>query len=292
MKRFRTPAIGAILAFAFLIVLGSRTSDTPTPPTASTENANAASSETQSNRTQAETAAIKTSISDPEGTAEKIAGEYGTVTKVVDGDTIDVLIGGAIKRVRYIGIDTPETVDPRKPVQCMGKEASSRNSELVLGKEVRLVTDVTDADRYGRLLRYVYQGDAFVNETLVREGFAKVYTYPPDVHFIPLFLEAERDARENGRGLWSLCGESDTVSQPAQASQKQQSASAPEQPASGMTQGACMIKGNINAEGEKIYHLDHCGSYKATKIDEIQGEQWFCSEQDAIDAGWRKALNC
>ena len=91
------------------------------------------------------------------------------VSRIVDGDTIEL---GTGERVRYIGIDTPETVDPRKEVQCFGKEASAKNKELVEGKEVRLVKDVSDKDKYGRLLRYVYVGDVFVNEKLVSEGYA------------------------------------------------------------------------------------------------------------------------
>lgn len=97
------------------------------------------------------------------------------VTRVIDGDTIELENG---ERVRYIGIDTPETVDPRKPVQCFGVEASKKNKELVEKKQVWLVKDVTDRDRYGRPLRYVYLGDpensntVFVNLELVKEGFA------------------------------------------------------------------------------------------------------------------------
>jgi micrococcal nuclease len=125
------------------------------------------------------------------------------VSRVVDGDTIEL---GTGERVRYIGIDTPETVDPRKEVQCFGKEASVKNKELVEGKEVRLVKDVSDKDKYGRLLRYVYVGDVFVNEKLVSEGYARVATYPPDVAYAERFIEAERVARENKLGLWGGCG--------------------------------------------------------------------------------------
>lgn len=125
------------------------------------------------------------------------------VSRVVDGDTIEL---GTGERVRYIGIDTPETVDPRKEVQCFGKEASAKNKELVEGKEVRLVKDVSDKDKYGRLLRYVYVGDVFVNEKLVSEGYARVATYPPDVAYAERFIEVERVARENKLGLWGGCG--------------------------------------------------------------------------------------
>ena len=124
------------------------------------------------------------------------------VVRVIDGDTIE--IEGGIK-VRYIGIDTPETVDPRKPVQCFGKEASAKNEELVGGKEVKLEKDVSETDKYGRLLRYVWVGDLLVNEYLVKEGYAQVSTYPPDVKYQDRFLAAQKEARENNRGLWSAC---------------------------------------------------------------------------------------
>lgn len=122
------------------------------------------------------------------------------VARVVDGDTIKLEDG---RTVRYIGIDTPETVDPRRPVGCFGKEASVKNKELVSHGDVRLERDVSDTDKYGRLLRYVYAGDVFVNEFLVREGYARASSYPPDVKYQDVFREAEREAREAKRGLWA-----------------------------------------------------------------------------------------
>ena len=132
------------------------------------------------------------------------------VTKVIDGDTIELENG---QKVRYIGIDTPETVDPRRKVECFGKEASDKNKELVLNKRVQLVKDVSETDKYGRLLRYVYVNDPsidsgqviFVNNTLVREGFANASTYPPDVKFALQFKKAEEEARAQGKGLWGSC---------------------------------------------------------------------------------------
>lgn len=124
------------------------------------------------------------------------------VTRVIDGDTIEI-DGG--KKVRYLGIDTPETVDPRKPVQCFGIEASNANKKLVLGKRVKLEKDISETDKYGRLLRYVYVDDIFVNDYLVRNGYAYAVTFPPDVKYQQQFLEAQKEARENKRGLWSAC---------------------------------------------------------------------------------------
>ncbi len=128
------------------------------------------------------------------------------VTRVVDGDTIDVEIKGKIERVRYIGIDTPETVDPRKPVQCFGVEASKKNKELVEGKMVRLEKDITDRDRYKRLLRYIWLGDTLINQMLVEQGFAASYSYPPDIKYQDKFVVAEKKAREDKLGLWTACG--------------------------------------------------------------------------------------
>lgn len=124
------------------------------------------------------------------------------VTRVIDGDTIELESG---QKVRYIGIDTPETVDPRKKVQCFGKEASDKNKELVLDKKVRLEKDVKDTDVYGRLLRYVYVNGEMVNLKLVEEGYAKADTVPPDIKNKDLFLQAERTARINNLGLWNSC---------------------------------------------------------------------------------------
>ena len=124
------------------------------------------------------------------------------VTRVIDGDTIIVLIDGEEKTVRYIGIDTPETVRQLKPVECFGQEASVRNKELVLGKMIRLIKDVSETDQYGRLLRYVYLDDEFINLSLVQGGFANAYSYPPDVKYTKLFKQAEQEARATKTGLW------------------------------------------------------------------------------------------
>jgi micrococcal nuclease len=139
-----------------------------------------------------------------------------TVTRVVDGDTIEVTItattsgpgagAAAIGQeydVRLIGIDTPESVKPGTPVECFAREASAAAKALLLGQEVRLVKDVEETDRYERLLRYVYIEDEMANARLVANGYAFAYTYPPNVRWSELFVELEREARENDRGLWS-----------------------------------------------------------------------------------------
>lgn len=126
------------------------------------------------------------------------------VLRVIDGDTIEVSLNGRSYTVRYIGVDTPETVDPNRPAQPFGIEASNKNKTLVAGKTVRLEKDVSETDRYGRLLRYVYVGNILVNAELVRLGYAQVATYPPDVKYQNLFLQLQSEAREANRGLWGL----------------------------------------------------------------------------------------
>lgn len=123
---------------------------------------------------------------------------------VIDGDTIEVSIDGKTYRVRYIGINAPETVAPNRPVEWMGPEASAANKALVEGETVYLEKDVSETDRYGRLLRYVFVGDVFVNAELVRQGYAQVVTYPPDVKYQSLLLQMQKEAREAGRGLWGV----------------------------------------------------------------------------------------
>jgi micrococcal nuclease len=124
------------------------------------------------------------------------------VSKVIDGDTIEITYKGKNYRVRYIGIDTPESVHPNRPVEPFGKEAAAKNKELVSGKEVYLIRDVSQTDKYGRLLRYVIADGIFVNYELVKQGYAYAVTYPPDVACAEAFLAAQRAAQAAGRGLW------------------------------------------------------------------------------------------
>ncbi len=127
------------------------------------------------------------------------------VTRVVDGDTIEARIDGREEDVRYIGVDTPETVKPDTPVQCFGPRASSFNHALVERRRVRLVFGVERRDVYGRLLAYVYLGRRFVNAMLVRRGLARSLTIAPNNRFAPLFQRLELRAARTGRGLWGAC---------------------------------------------------------------------------------------
>jgi micrococcal nuclease len=127
------------------------------------------------------------------------------VTRVVDGDTIEVRLGGRREDIRYIGVDTPETVEPGAPAQCFGHRASRFNRRLVGGRRVRLVFGIERHDAYGRLLAYVYVDHRFVNAELVRRGLARKLSIPPNTLHGVLFERLEIAASGAGRGLWGAC---------------------------------------------------------------------------------------
>lgn len=212
--------------------------------------------------------------------AKSEGNEFFAVARVIDGDTFEVNVNGAIGTVRVIGIDTPETVDPRKPVECFGIEASNKAKEILSGQKVKLEYDPTqgERDKYGRLLRHVFLQDGRnFGLLMIKEGYAHEYTYAVPYEYQAEFKAAQNYARENSLGLWGDICQSETGTATA----------AVEYGANG-----CSIKGNINAEGEKIYHTPDCDYYAKTVINESAGEQWFCTEREAAAAGWRKALNC
>ena len=131
-----------------------------------------------------------------------------TVTRVIDGDTIDANIGGHHERVRLIGIDTPETKKPNTPIQCYGPEASDFTKHtLTVGTRVSIRRDAEARDDYGRLLAYVYRSSdgLFVNLELARLGYARPLTIAPNTAFATEFVQAARDAEAANRGLWAAC---------------------------------------------------------------------------------------
>lgn len=128
-----------------------------------------------------------------------------SVTRVIDGDTIEVRYRGRILDVRLIGVDTPETVAPGEPVECYGKAASRFTEQTLDGERVLLEFDVEKTDRFGRTLAYVWLDDELFNETLVARGFAQVSTFPPNVKYVGRLVDAQREARHADRGLWGLC---------------------------------------------------------------------------------------
>ncbi len=141
---------------------------------------------------------------------------FYTVVSVVDGDTIKINVDGKTETFRLIGMDTPETVDPRKPVQCFGQESSNKAKELLSGKKVKIETDLTqgDLDKYNRHLAYIYLEDGlFFNKYMIEQGYAHEYTYNTPYKYQAEFKLAQKSAQENQRGLWSsdTCN-GDTVS--------------------------------------------------------------------------------
>jgi len=186
------------------------------------------------------------------------------VVRVIDGDTIEVDIDGNLYKVRYIGIDTPETVHPTKGEEPYGIEASNKNKELVGGKTIRLEKDVSETDKYGRLLRYVYVDDLFVNAELVRLGYAQVSTYPPDVRYQDYFLQLQREAREASRGLWGIVQETPTS----------------------MPEPAAEYVGSIKSDK---YHYPDC--VWAKKI-LSENQIWFKSVEEAQAQGYKPCGVC
>lgn len=142
---------------------------------------------------------------DAEAPPERSRSLEAEVLRVVDGDTIEVLVGGQEEDVRYIGVDTPESVTPGEPVECFGRRAGAFNERLVGGRRVTLRFDRERHDPYGRLLAYVYAGERMVNAELVRRGYARTLTIAPNDSRAALLARLERDAGRAGRGLWGRC---------------------------------------------------------------------------------------
>lgn len=136
---------------------------------------------------------------------DDLPGRAGVVVGITDGDTIRVRFGRREESVRYIGVDTPESVIPGEPAECLGRRASRFNAELVVGRQVNLEFDRERRDRYGRLLAYVYAGGRLVNAQLVRAGLARRLEIAPNTRFAARFARLERAAATAGRGLWASC---------------------------------------------------------------------------------------
>ena len=218
-----------------------------------------------------------------------------SVVKVIDGDTIDVMVNGTKERIRMIGVNTPETVDPRKPVECFGREASSKTKSLLAGKKVILEKDDSqgDRDKYNRLLRYVVLPDSTnVNLALIEQGYAYEYTYNTPYKYQADFKNAQKLAMNQQKGLWGTVCQKIASSASKKPVVTQSKESKQQKTVSISSDSKCTIKGNISSNKDKIFHAPGCKSYDKTVIDESAGEKWFCSESEALQAGWRKAGNC
>lgn len=194
---------------------------------------------------------------------------------VVDGDTIRINWQGDEKLVRYLLVDTPETNHPRLGKQPFGEEAKALNAELLENASVTIEFDIGERyDDYGRLLAYVYADGDRVQDKLIEAGVARVaYVYPPNTRYLDELEKAQDRAKENQAGIWAY-DYYVTESGFDAASFDLQETDNP----------ACNIKGNINRQGEKIYHVPEGRYYSQTNP-----EEWFCSEQEARDAGFRQS---
>ena len=225
------------------------------------------------------------------------------VTRVVDGDTIDVESKSEKFSVRLIGIDTPELHKPNTPVQCFAQVAQSYLEPILLGKEVKLVKDVEDEDKYQRKLRYVFLGEENINYKMVEEGYAYLLTIPPNVLYQSMFRNAALDAIRSDKGLWKECQKQDdrvdkqkkdfgllttAVSFSTSTSLTSKISSDSSQSSSNSSSN-CLIKGNVNSKKDKIYHLPGMRYYDKTNINTAEGDRWFCSEKEAVDNGFRKS---
>lgn len=170
-----------VALFAALVLIATRTIDTGSPNAGAGSGAEAGGSASLKPRTV-------------------------RVVRAVDGDTIVVrTASGGTERVRYIGVDTPESVKPNTPVQCYAKQASAFNHSLVDGREVRLVPDREPRDRYGRTLAFVYADGVFVNAELLKNGYARTIEIEPNVSKADYFAHLERVAIRTNQGLWRAC---------------------------------------------------------------------------------------
>ncbi|WP_281887857.1 thermonuclease family protein [Paenibacillus sp. YYML68] len=217
--------------------------------------------------------------------------EEEKVSRVVDGDTFETASG---RKVRLIGVNTPESVGGK--VEYYGKEASAFTKSQLTNRKVLMFKDAGDTDRYGRLLRYVFVEDEpmMYNELLVVSGYANPMTVPPNVMFADRFTAAERKARAASAGLWAKSNGGDV----SQGSSSSGAGGAADARGSGSTSAGganaakteaagCSeptIKGNINSAKERIYHVPGGRYYEQTVA-----EQMFCTEQEAIDAGFRRS---
>lgn len=202
------------------------------------------------------------------------AGEILGRASVVDGDTLD--IHG--NRIRMQGIDAPESAQlcerDGKPYRC-GQQAANHLDQLIAGRPVRCVEE--DRDRYGRVVAICFVGSKDLNREMVRAGWAVAYR-----QYSKAYVPDEEVAKAGRKGIWAGSFQSPAEYRRAKREGVPARASA-------NVAGECRIKGNISSKGERIYHLPGSDAYGRTRIDESKGERWFCTEGEALKAGWRPA---
>ena len=222
---------------------------------------------------------------------------YYEVEKVVDGDTIRIYKDGQVERIRLLLIDTPESVHSEQYKNvAIGTVASNFTKDFLAGHKVYLEYDQELQDRYGRTLAYVYREDGqSLNKALLYASLAKVSLYQPNDKHYEEYKAIEREVRPKGKGIWAdieaaYPGKPKEVKQQEQQNKSTQTTSTTKQISNTESSSQKpLIKGNINREGEKIYHIPGQRDYDKTIIDTSKGERWFYSEEEAVAAGWRRA---
>lgn len=212
------------------------------------------------------------------------------VVSVTDGDTIKVRINGQVESVRFLLVDTPETNHPRLGEQPFGQEAKDFTKKMLEGKTVQLEKDVSDRDKYGRLLYYLYVDGKSVQEELLRNGLARVaYVYAPNTKYVDQYYEIQKEAQRKGIGIWSIenYAQEDGFHKEIVEGKQEQTSNSNSNKNSSTNNADCNIKGNISSSGEKIYHMPGQQFYDRTQIDLSKGEKYFCTPQEAQQAGFR-----
>ena len=224
-----------------------------------------------------------------------------TVIKIIDGLTIEVESEGRVYHIRYLGLQIPEEADPGGEDRTSAERAFEFNRFLVAGRIVELERGNVESDPNGNLVRYVYVDGEMVNKTLLTNGYATVGEFPTSFRYETEFLMAEENAKVSRRGIWSPSKPSDEHALSSSAT------ATPVTPFSGGTlPGAptgdpatlcdytgtteAVIKGNVDVlTGKHTYHVPGGLFYSTTVIDEAQGDTWFCTETEAITAGWKRS---
>jgi micrococcal nuclease len=174
------------------------------------------------------------------------------VLRIVDGDNIELVDG---RRIRYIGVDAPEEGE------CFREESIKINEELVMGKKVKIEFDKNDMDNYGRWLAYVWVDDVFVNQELLEKGAGEYFLDTVNKKYGEELVEAAEKGYGGNQGLWGKCG----------------------------GEVDCVVKGNVDRNDKRWYHLPGFRHYSQTEVNLDHGDRWFCSEEEAIKAGFERA---
>ena len=291
-KIFAWVFLGGLLAGAIYALSLLYYASKPLTDNQDTTQQNSAVEESINNNNTTQQAQIVETLSNNHDTT---VGPY-TVLSVTDGDTIRIDYDGTSTPVRLIGVDTPETVDQRTTVQCFGQEASDYLKAKLTGKSVTIEADPTqsDRDKYDRLLRYVYLDGEDVGLSIISNGYGHEYTYYIPYQKQTAYKTAQKTAEAQNLGLWSpsTCNGNTTkpVTQtPDSAVKPTPAPTSTPTPAPTSQPTACIIKGNVNYRGEKIYHVPGQQYYDETVITPSKGERYFCTEEEAVAAGWRKS---